>query len=74
MAFTYFSKKQTDNHKTMTTLQKNIRQMEPATALAEIAQVLEELLSHQDEEKRVEFLQNILGNTEESKVGSMVNL
>ena len=58
----------------MTTLQKNIRQMEPATALAEIAQVLEELLSHQDEEKRVEFLQNILGNTGESKVGSMVNL
>ena len=58
----------------MATLQKNIRQMDPATALSEIAHVLGDLLGHQDEEKRVEFLQNILGNTGESKVGSMVNL
>jgi len=58
----------------MATLQENIRQMEPATALAEIAGILGELLSHQDEEERVKFLQNILGNSGESKVGSMVNL
>lgn len=58
----------------MTSLQENLRQMEPATALAEIAQVLGELLSHQNEEERFEFLQNILGSTGESKVGSMVNL
>ena len=58
----------------MTTLQQIIRKMEPAAALAEIAQVLSDLLSHQDEEERVEFLQNILGKSGESKVGSMVNL
>jgi hypothetical protein len=58
----------------MTSLQENLRQMEPVAALAEIAQVLGELLSHQDEEKRFEFLQNILGSAGESKVGSMVNL
>ena len=58
----------------MTTLQQIIRNMEPAAALAEIEQVLSDLLSHQDEEERVEFLQNILGKSGESKVGSMVNL
>lgn len=58
----------------MTTLQQIIKKMEPAAALAEIAQVLSDLLSHQDEKERVEFLQNILGNSGESKVGSMVNL
>ncbi len=58
----------------MTSFQKHITEMDPATALFEIAQVLGDLLSHQNEEKRVEFLQNILGSGEDSKVGSMVNL
>ena len=58
----------------MTSLQEILSQMEPAVALAEIAQVLGDLLSHQNEEKRVEFLLNIFGNAGESQVGSMVNL
>ena len=58
----------------MTSLQEHLEQMEPATALDEITQILGGLLSHQSEEKRVEFLQNILGSSGESKVGSMVNL
>lgn len=58
----------------MTSLQENLKQMEPAAALVEIAQVLGDLLSHQAEEERVEFLKNILGSAGESKVGSMVNL
>ena len=58
----------------MTSLQENLRQMEPTAALAEIAQVLGDLLSHQNEEERVDFLQKILGSAGESKVGSMVNL
>ncbi len=58
----------------MTSLQKHITEMEPAAALDEIAKVLGNLLTHQSEEERVEFLQNILGGPGESKVGSMVNL
>ena len=58
----------------MTSIQKNLKQMEPTQALVEISQVLGDLLSHQDEERRVEFLKNVLGSAGESKVGSMVNL
>lgn len=58
----------------MTSLQEHLKQMEPATALVEIAQVLGDLLSHQSEEERVEFLRNVLGSDGESKVGSLVNL
>jgi hypothetical protein len=58
----------------MTSLQENLMQMELRAALAEISPVLGELLSHQDEEERVAFLQNILGSAGDSKVGSMVNL
>ena len=58
----------------MTSLQEHFQQQEPAVALVEIAEVLSELLSHQSEEERVDFLQKILGNSGESKVGSMVNL
>jgi len=58
----------------MTSLQENLKQMKPAAALAEIAQVLGELLSHQDDGERVEFLRGILGSAGETKVGSMVNL
>jgi F0F1-type ATP synthase delta subunit len=58
----------------MISLQEHLKQLEPSTALAEISQVLGELLSHMEEEDRVDFLQNILGEAGDSKVGSMVNL
>ena len=58
----------------MTPLQTTLQQMEPAKALAEIAPVLGDLLSHQSEEERLDFLKSILGDAGESKVGSMVHL
>jgi len=58
----------------MTPLQEALQHMEPAKALTEIASVLGDLLSHQNEEERLDFLKNILGDAGDSKVGSMVHL
>jgi len=57
----------------MTSLQDYLKQMEPTAALAEIAIALGELFNHQNEEERLEFLQNILGRSGETKIDSMMN-
>lgn len=58
----------------MKELQQILDTMEPAEALAKFLPVLKSLLSHLDEEARVQHVLQLLGGAGEDKVGSMVNL
>ena len=48
--------------------------MDPEAALATLARAAKKLLSHLDEEARLRFLVNLLGEAADDKVGSMVHL
>jgi len=48
--------------------------MDPEAALAALARAAKKLLSHLDEEARLRFLVNLLGEAADDKVGSMVHL
>lgn len=58
----------------MKELQQIIDTLEPTAALAKLLPVLKSLLSHLDEEARVQHVLQLLGGGGEDKVGSMVNL
>lgn len=58
----------------MKKLQQMLDTMEPAEALAKLLPMLKTLLSHLDEEARVQQVLQLLGGAGEDKIGSMVNL
>ncbi len=58
----------------MKDLQAMLDSMEPADALARLLPLMQSLLSHLDEEARVQQVLRLLGNANDDEVGSMVNL
>ena len=58
----------------MDKLQQIINSMEPGEAVAALAPVLKEVLTHLDEDARVGFVTSLLGESGADKVASMVNL
>jgi uncharacterized tellurite resistance protein B-like protein len=58
----------------MKKLQDILNSMEPAESLAVLAPELKKILSHLDEEARVEFVTGLIEKVGEDKVSSMVHL
>lgn len=58
----------------MEKLQKIIARMEPAKALAELAEAAKQLLTHLDEQARVDFVVSMIGESGRDKVASLVDL
>ncbi len=58
----------------MTEIQKIVDQMEPSKALDELTAVTRKLLSHLDEQARVQFVADLIGESGADKIASMVNL
>ena len=58
----------------MTEIQKIVDQMEPVQALDELTVAVRKLLSHLDEQARVQFVADLIGESGADKIGSMVNL
>jgi hypothetical protein len=53
---------------------KVVESMEPSEALAEMARALKALFSGLDEEARVRFLMDLIGESQDDKVSSLVHL
>jgi hypothetical protein len=53
---------------------KVVESMEPGEALAEMARALKVLFSGLDEEARVRFLMDLIGESQDDKVSSLVHL
>jgi hypothetical protein len=58
----------------MKDIQQILESMEPAVALAELAPALKNILAHLDDEDRVRFVTDMIGDSGEDKIASMVNL
>jgi hypothetical protein len=58
----------------MKEIQQILDKMEPEEALAELTPILKSILDHIDEDARVKFVTNMIDETGEDKIGSMVSL
>jgi predicted fused transcriptional regulator/phosphomethylpyrimidine kinase len=58
----------------MKDIEQLLEQMEPAEALAKLTPVVKKNLAHLDEEARVRFVTDLIGDGGEDKIASMVNL
>ncbi len=58
----------------MNTLQQILDSLEPAEALELLTPQLKEILSHVDEESRMDFVTNLIDGPGKDKISSMVDL
>jgi hypothetical protein len=58
----------------MKDIQQLLESMEPAAALAELTPVIKNILTHLDEEARVSFVTDMISDSREDKISSMVHL
>jgi len=58
----------------MKEIQQILERMEPEEALVELAPALKNILTLLDEEARIRFVTDMIGNGGEDKIASMVNL
>jgi hypothetical protein len=58
----------------MKEIQQILDKMEPEEALAELTPLIKSILGHIDEEARVRFVTDMIDETGEDKIGSMVSL
>ena len=58
----------------MKDIQQLLESMEPAEALAKLTPAIKNILAHLDEEARVGFVKDMIGDSGADKIASMVNL
>ncbi len=58
----------------MNEIQKILEEMEPETALSELAQAIKKILSHFNDDTRVRFVTEMISEAGEDKISSLVNL
>ena len=58
----------------MKDIEQLLEQMEPAEALAKLTPAIKNILAHLDEEARIRFVTDMIGDGGEDKIASMVNL
>jgi len=58
----------------MKVIDQLLERMEPVEALAKLAPVIKNILAHLDEEARISFVTDLIGDGGEDKIASMVNL
>jgi hypothetical protein len=58
----------------MKEIQRILEKMEPSEALVELTPAIKENLAHLDEEARIRFVVDLIGESGGDKISSMVNL
>jgi predicted fused transcriptional regulator/phosphomethylpyrimidine kinase len=58
----------------MKEIQQLLEQLEPAEALAKLIPAVKKNLAHLDEEARIRFVTDMIGDGGQDKIASMVNL
>ena len=58
----------------MKDIEKLLERLEPSEALTVLTPAIQQILAHLDEEARVRFVTDMIGDAGEDKIVSMVNL